>query len=90
MEEMALKDLLEALGSMKMTPEPDKLQELLYEIGKRYSFADLRAWFHNLYQLLLGQEEGPRMGSFISLYGIEETRILIQEVLQQKKSRMSF
>ena len=40
----------------------------LYEIGKRHPFSELRAWFGCLYQVLLGQPEGPRFGGFIALY----------------------
>ncbi len=39
------------------------------------------AWFSTLYQILLGQERGPRFGSFVSIYGIEETRALIGRAL---------
>jgi lysyl-tRNA synthetase class 1 len=53
----------------------------VYEIGKRDAFKDLRAWFQALYEILLGQSEGPRMGSFIALYGVEETMALIDKVL---------
>ena len=50
-------------------------------MGKRHAFADLRAWFQALYEILLGQATGPRMGSFIALYGLEETRALIDRAL---------
>ncbi|MBL4897457.1 MAG: lysine--tRNA ligase, partial [Erythrobacter sp.] len=54
-----------------------------YEIGKReeYGFESLRDWFKALYQTLLGSEQGPRMGSFIALYGVANTRTLIAEAL---------
>jgi lysyl-tRNA synthetase, class I len=41
-----------------------------------------QAWFSALYQILLGQEKGPRFGSFIALYGVEATRTLIQQALE--------
>jgi lysyl-tRNA synthetase class 1 len=51
-------------------------------VGKRHAcFPDLRAWFLALYQILLGQNDGPRMGSFIALYGIPETVALIREAI---------
>ena len=61
----------------------DELQTLVYEIGKReeHGFASLRDWFRTLYQTLLGSDQGPRMGSFIALYGIAETRRLIAAAL---------
>ena len=42
---------------------------------------DLRAWFRALYEILLGQSQGPRMGSFIALYGLAETITLIERAL---------
>ena len=59
-----------------------KIQEEVYEIGKRHGFGDnLRTWFKALYEILLGQSEGPRFGSFVAFYGPKETRCLIQQVL---------
>ena len=54
-----------------------------YSIGKddAYGFAELRDWFKALYQTLLGADQGPRMGSFIALYGVENSRRLIGEAL---------
>jgi lysyl-tRNA synthetase class 1 len=42
------------------------------------------AWFNAIYQVLLGEERGPRFGSFIALYGVEETRALIARALESK------
>ena len=52
---------------------------MVYEIGKdeAYGFAGLRDWFQALYQTLLGSDQGPRMGSFIALYGVANSRKLI-------------
>ena len=59
------------------------LQNLVYEIGKdeAYGFENLRDWFKALYETLLGSPQGPRMGSFIALYGVENTRKLIADAL---------
>jgi lysyl-tRNA synthetase class 1 len=58
------------------------LQNHIYEIGKRrYGKERLRDWFKALYETLLGSEQGPRMGSFIALYGVENSRKLIAEAL---------
>lgn len=57
---------------------PLRLQELVYEVGKQYFGQDLKSWFKCLYEVLLGQESGPRMGTFISLYGIPKTVDLIR------------
>ncbi|HEU0099059.1 MAG TPA: lysine--tRNA ligase [Allosphingosinicella sp.] len=58
------------------------LQNHIYEIGKRhYGKERLRDWFRVLYETLLGSEQGPRMGSFFALYGIDNSRRLIAEAL---------
>lgn len=61
--------------------DPDALQTLVYTIGKQFAFASLKDWFSCLYEVLLGQPSGPRLGSFIALYGIPEIRALIQTSL---------
>ena len=62
--------------------DAETLQTQVYEVGKRHAFPDLRAWFKALYEILLGQSEGPRMGSFIALYGRRETLDLIARALK--------
>ncbi|TFI58249.1 lysine--tRNA ligase [Sphingomonas parva] len=58
------------------------LQNHVYEIGKaHYGKEGLRDWFKVLYETLLGSEQGPRMGSFFALYGVENSRRLIREAL---------
>ena len=49
-----------------------------------YNYTELREWFSALYEILLGQKQGPRMGSFIAIYGCEETRELINKAIQGK------
>ena len=49
----------------------------MFEVGKRHPFDSLRGWFQALYVTLLGSSQGPRMGSFIALYGIDNSRKLI-------------
>ena len=39
------------------------------------------AFFQMIYQVLIGQERGPRFGSFAAIYGIAETRALIDKAL---------
>ena len=60
----------------------DAIQTEVYEIGKKYPFPDLKLWFQALYEILFGQPTGPRMGSFIMLYGREQTSALIERVLK--------
>ncbi len=57
------------------------MQTRVFEVGKRHDFPELRAWFACLYQVLLGQQEGPRFGGFIALYGVAETVALIEAAL---------
>ena len=85
---MELADWLDAFepdavaGEDRLAAVAEAIQEEVYEIGKRRGFAaDLRAWFRALYEILLGQSEGPRFGSFVAYYGIAETTALIRLVL---------
>ena len=79
----ALKALDAALAAMGDEPSAEDIQTAVYEIGKveTYGFESLRDWFKALYETLLGSSQGPRMGSFIALYGIANTRKLIEEAL---------
>jgi lysyl-tRNA synthetase class 1 len=81
MERAALEDLAETLERLGPGAEAEAIQTQVYEVGKRHPFESLRAWFKALYEILLGQSEGPRMGSFIALYGLPETVALIRRVL---------
>ena len=80
-EQAALAELLRYLESPSAGTTAEDLQTEVYEIGKRHPFPDLKAWFKALYEVLLGQDQGPRMGSFIALYGRKETAALIDRVL---------
>ena len=74
-------------GSLRQLPEDasaETIQNLVYAIGKRHPFSPLKAWFDCLYQVLLGQTEGPRFGGFIALYGIERTVKLIEAALARE------
>ena len=51
----------------------EDIQTLLYELGKQHKFYNLMEFFKLVYKVLLGQEKGPRLGSFIKLYGVKET-----------------
>ena len=82
-ERAALKELAEALSGMSEEADAEAIQNEVYEIGKRHPFANLRDWFRGLYEVLLGQSAGPRFGSFVALYGVENTRQLIEDVLSK-------
>jgi lysyl-tRNA synthetase class 1 len=80
-ERAALERLDAALASLPADASAEDIQNHVYEIGKTGGFAELRDWFKALYETLLGSSQGPRMGSFIKLYGIENSRRLIAEAL---------
>ncbi len=82
-EAAALQALDAALAAADPATSAEDLQTIVYEIGKQpeFGFETLRDWFKALYETLLGSEQGPRMGSFIALYGIAPTRQLIAEAL---------
>jgi len=85
-EAKALRALDSYLAQAAEDTSAEDLQTQVYEIGKReeYGFASLRDWFKALYQTLLGSDQGPRMGSFIALYGVANTRQLIAEALARQ------
>jgi len=73
-----LDELLEHHGNY----DAGEIQNLVYQVGNEfYGKENLRAWFQALYETLLGSSQGPRMGSFIALYGIDNSRKLIAEAL---------
>jgi lysyl-tRNA synthetase, class I len=81
-ERKALEALSAELGKVKPGATGEELQNVVYEVGKTHAFEPLRAWFGALYEVLLGQSQGPRFGGFIELYGIENTRALIARALR--------
>ncbi|MEO8547018.1 MAG: lysine--tRNA ligase [Sphingomicrobium sp.] len=80
-EAAALRDLDDELAKLPADAEPEAIQHIIFEVGKRHAFEPLRAWFQALYETLLGSSQGPRMGSFIALYGVDNSRRLIAEAL---------
>ncbi|MBC8337150.1 MAG: lysine--tRNA ligase [Alphaproteobacteria bacterium] len=77
----ALEDLLASLEGLDKNAPAEDIQTEVYEIGKRHPFTELKDWFRALYEILLGQSQGPRMGSFIALYGIGETCDLLRRAI---------
>ena len=79
----ALQKLDTELALLGEETPADDLQNIIYAIGKDevYGFEQLRDWFKALYETLLGSSAGPRMGSFIALYGVANSRKLIAEAL---------
>jgi len=94
-ERAALLDLRDALAQLPAQATPEAIQEVVYEVGRREPFLDKSGkiktkdgkpgvsldWFNMLYQVLLGQEKGPRFGSFVAAYGITNTIAMIDGAL---------
>jgi lysyl-tRNA synthetase class 1 len=94
-ERKALLDLRDALSQLPADAAPEQIEDIVYEIGRREPFLDktgkIKAkdgkpgvtldWFNMLYQVLLGQEKGPRFGSFVAVYGLKSTVDMIDGAL---------
>ncbi len=79
-ERQAMKDLITRLGAVQK-PDAESIQFEVYEVGKAHDFENLRDWFKGLYEVLFGQSQGPRIGSFFALYGVDESVELIRRAL---------
>ena len=73
-----LQEFIELLKKFKPKITPEEIQSEIYELGKKYKY-ELKDWFLFLYQILLGQKNGPRLGTFILLLSIKETIKLIED-----------
>ncbi|MGA2942108.1 MAG: lysine--tRNA ligase [Xanthobacteraceae bacterium] len=92
-ERAALTDLRDALSQLRSDADAAAIQEVVYEVGRREPFLDQKKkgkdgkpgvsldWFNMLYQVLLGQEKGPRFGSFVAAYGVKNTMDMIDGAL---------
>ncbi|MEO1100434.1 MAG: lysine--tRNA ligase, partial [Pseudomonadota bacterium] len=80
-ERAAMADLSARLRAYDGEKTAEDLQTLTFSVGKDHDFENLRLWFQGLYEVLLGQSQGPRFGGFIALYGVSETADLIDEAL---------
>jgi lysyl-tRNA synthetase class 1 len=81
-ERAALADLDARLAALSEHAAAEDIQNEVYETGKaHYGKEALRDWFKAIYETLLGSSQGPRMGSFIALYGIANSRKLIADAL---------
>ncbi len=81
-ERQALQALADQLATLPQGASGEDLQHIVYEVGKAHAFEPLRAWFSALYEVLLGQSQGPRFGGFIELFGVDNTRALIAKALR--------
>ncbi|WP_370311925.1 lysine--tRNA ligase [Sagittula sp.] len=80
-ERAAMEDLAARLRGWDGGADDEALQSLVFAVGKEHGFENLRDWFKALYEVLLGQSQGPRFGGFIALYGVSETASLIETAL---------
>jgi len=92
-ERAALQDLRDALSQLAANSSAEDIQNVVYEIGRREPFLDAVKkgkdgrpgvsldWFNMLYQVLLGQEKGPRFGSFVAVYGLADSVAMIDGAL---------
>jgi lysyl-tRNA synthetase class 1 len=79
-EEKALQDLVKRLGACKDQMDPEAIQTIVYSVGKDNGYQEnLREWFKAIYEIIFGDQNGPRMGFFISFFGIKESIELINK-----------
>ena len=82
-EKKALLALIKTLEKCNDSMSPEDIQTLIYSAGKDNGYADnLRDWFRLIYEVVFGDENGPRMGFFISFFGVNETKELITNKLK--------
>lgn len=82
-ERAALTDLAKRLRAVPADADLDALQTEVFSAGKEngYEKEELRNWFQAIYEILIGQSQGPRFGTFIAAYGVEDTITLIEDAL---------
>jgi lysyl-tRNA synthetase class 1 len=81
LERAAMEDLAKALAALPADADAETIQTAAYKVGKNHPFENLRDWFRALYEVLLGQSQGPRFGSFAAIYGLRQTQVLIDRAL---------
>jgi len=82
-EKLALEALVETLDDCNDEMLPEDIQTLIYSTGKENGYSEnLRDWFKLIYEVVFGDENGPRMGFFINFFGVNETKELIIEKIK--------
>ena len=82
-EKLALQALVKTLEKCTDDMSPEDIQTLIYSTGKENGYAEnLRDWFKLIYEVVFGDENGPRMGFFISFFGVNETKELLMNKLK--------
>ena len=94
-ERQALAALIETLRGLPPEASPEDIQASLYNVARALPrYQDMKAkgatperpgvsnaWFTMLYEVLLGETRGPRLGTFIAIYGVEKSIALIEKAL---------
>ena len=79
-EKKALEALIQVLENCNDQMQPEEIQTKIYSVGKENGYSEnLRDWFKLIYEVVFGDENGPRMGFFISFFGVNETKQLIKD-----------
>ena len=82
-EKKALADLVARLKNCKDQIDPEAIQTIVYSVGKDNGYQEnLREWFKAIYEIIFGDQDGPRMGFFISFFGIKESIELINKYIK--------
>ena len=76
-----MEDLITRLKALPAGADAEAIQNEVFEAGKAGGFEPLRLWFTALYEVLLGQSQGPRFGSFAAIFGLDRTIALIEQGL---------
>ncbi len=80
-ERAAMTQLVARFKALPADADAETIQNNVFEVGKDAGFEPLRGWFQALYEVLLGQSQGPRFGSFAAIFGLERTISLIERAL---------
>jgi lysyl-tRNA synthetase class 1 len=88
LQKEALRAFKDTLSEMDGGATSDTFQNAVFEVGKKFYPGNAKAWFLTLYGTLFGAESGPKIGSFISLYGVMNTIKLIDERVEQSVSAL--
>ena len=82
-EKLALKNLIKSLEKINQVDKPEEIQTIIYTVGKENGYSsNLREWFKLIYEVIFGEQDGPRMGFFVSFFGIKETISLINNKIK--------
>ena len=82
-EKKALENLIAVLKKVPQNTPAEEIQTKIYTAGKENGYSDsLRDWFKLIYEVCFGEENGPRMGFFISFFGVNETKQFIKDKIK--------